>query len=320
MSWRRFIARIGLVIFAFGVLVLLFVAYQLWGTSITTRLHQDALRTQFDRELANARKSRSTTTTAPPTQSSAPTSSTTTTQPLSGVAAPGLAPANGQPIGTIVIPSIGANFVVVQGTDTGDLELGPGHYANTPLPGQPGNAAIAGHRTTYLHPFYNLNELADGDPIYITTIQGRFQYDVTSVTVVSPSDIAVLDPTPSPTLTLTTCNPRYSASQRLVVQASLVSPPASVPTTTTTIPTSKTPKSHRPSSASAGLAGPNGSVWPTLGWGLAAAAFATAVWLAMRRWRRWPVRVAVGVVGTLLFLTLLFFFFQSITPLLPASF
>jgi sortase A len=321
VSWRSLIARIGSVIFVFGVLVLLFVAYQLWGTSITTRFHQEALRKQFDRELAVARKDR-TTTTIPSTQLSAPTSTTTTTQPLRGVAAatPGVAPANGQPIGTIVIPTIGANFVVVQGTDTGDLELGPGHYANTPLPGQPGNSAIAGHRTTYLHPFYNLNELAAGDRIYITTTQGRFQYDVTSVSVVSPSDVAVLDPTASPTLTLTTCNPRYSASQRLVVQASLVSVPAPVPTTTTTVPASKTPRSRHPSATNTGLAGTTGSVWPTVGLGVAAAAFAAAVWLAMRRWRRWPARLALGTVGTLLFLTLLFFFFQSITPLLPASF
>ncbi len=310
-------------IFAFGVLVLLFVAYQLWGTSITTRLHQEALRKQFDHELAIARKDRSTTTTtAPSTQSGSPRSTTTTTQPLSGVAAsdPGVAPANGQPIGTIVIPSIGANFVVVQGTDTGDLELGPGHYSGTPLPGQPGNSAIAGHRTTYLHPFYNLNELVAGAPIYITTTQGRFQYNVTSVSVVSPSDVAILDPTPAPTLTLTTCNPRYSASQRLVVQASLVSPPAAVPTTTTTTPSATSPKKRRPPISNGGLAGVNGSVWPALGWGFSTAALGIAVWFSLRMWRRWPARVAIGVVGALLVLTLLFFFFQSVTPLLPASF
>jgi sortase A len=319
VSWRTLVARIGVVIFTFGLVVLLFVAYQLWGTSITTRLHQDALRKQFERELAISRKDRpTTTTTSSPTQ---PGATTSTTQPLSNVAAPtpGVAPANGQPIGTIVIPAIGANFVVVQGTDTGDLELGPGHYANTPLPGQPGNAAIAGHRTTYLHPFYNLNELVAGDPIYITTIQGRFQYNVSAVTVVSPSDVNVLDATTTPTLTLTTCNPRYSASQRLVVQASLVSPPAPVPTTTTTVPGAPT-KPARSDIPNSDLAGTNGSVWPTIGWGFAAAAFATTVWLSLRMWRRWPARVAISVVGALLFLTLLFFFFQSITPLLPASF
>ena len=237
MSWRQFLARVGAVIFAFGVLVLLFVAYQLWGTGISTRFHQEALRKQFDRELSIARHDRATTTTTTASEPTAPTT-TTTTQPLSGVAAPtpGVAPPEGQPVGTIVIPSIGVNYVVVQGTNTRDLQLGPGHYDNTPLPGQPGNAAIAGHRTTYLHPFYNLNELSPGQPIYVTTTQGRFEYDVSQVLVVNPADLAVIGPTAVPTLTLTTCNPRFSAAQRLVVQATLVSPPAPVPTTTTTLP------------------------------------------------------------------------------------
>jgi sortase A len=302
------------VIFAFGVLVLLFVAYQLWGTGISTRLHQEALRKQFNHELAIARKSRQTTTTT-----SAATS-TPTTQPTRGVAppTPGVAPADGQPIATIDIPSIGANFVVVQGTGTADLELGPGHYDNTPLPGQPGNAAIAGHRTTYLHPFYNLNELVAGDPIYVTTTQGRFQYDVTALAVVAPTDLAVLDPTSVPTLTLTTCNPRYSAAQRLVAQATLVSPPATIPI----VNEPKVTGANRSGAdtTSKGLAGNGSSAWLAIGWGAAAAAFAAVVWLLARRRSRRLTRFGVAAVGSVLFLVLLFFFFQSVTPLLPASF
>ncbi len=76
------------------------------------------------------------------------------------------------------------------------------------MPGNPGNAAFAGHRTTYAAPFYNLDQLAPGDSIYVTTTQGRFQYVVTKTLVVDPSDVGVLDATPTPTLTLTTCNPR----------------------------------------------------------------------------------------------------------------
>lgn len=313
MSWRRLLAWIGGTIFAFGVLVLLFVAYQLWGTSITTRLHQDALRKQFDHELATLKAARHADTPA----ATPPSASSTTTQPLRGVApvVPGMAPAEGQPIGTIDIPQIGADYVVVQGTGTSDLELGPGHYMNTPLPGQPGNAAIAGHRTTYLHPFYNLNELSAGDPIYITTTQGRFEYEVSNVLTVLPTDVAVLAPTSQPTLTLTTCNPRYSASQRLVVQATLVSPVASVPKIDH--PVGRDAPLGPPNGQ---LAGQSGSPWPAVAWGVPAAALAGAVWFILRRLRRWPARLGAAVIGSLLVLGLLFFFFQAVTPLLPASF
>ena len=77
------------------------------------------------------------------------------------------------------IAKIGLNKVIVQGTSTADLRQGPGHYPGTPLPGEQGNAAIAGHRTTYGAPFYNLDELAPGDLIEITTVQGTFTYRVT---------------------------------------------------------------------------------------------------------------------------------------------
>jgi sortase A len=303
VSWRRVLAWIGGLILAFGILVLLFVAYQLWGTGISTHFHQEALRREFDHELAIARSER--TTTGPTAPTSTPTTQST----------PGIAPADGQPVGTIDIPNIGANYVVVQGTDTAALQLGPGHYDDTPLPGQPGNAAIAGHRTTYLHPFYNLNELVAGDPIYITTTQGRFRYDVTAILVVDPSDLAILDPTPVPTLTLTTCNPRFSASQRLVVQASLESSPARIPIT----PKAARPTSRGPDTISEGLGG-GGSAWPAVWWGAASAALAVVVWVLSRRRSRRLTRLAVAAVGSVLFLVLLFFFFQSVTPLLPASF
>jgi len=308
---------LGVALLAFGALVLLFVAYQLWGTGIATRFHQEHLRSEFNRELAAARhegasKPTSTTTSSP----AAATPSTTTTTITRGVAlpVPGDVPGNGQPVGTIEIPAIGANFVVVEGTTTADLELGPGHYAGTALPGQSGNAAIAGHRTTYLAPFYNLNELAPGEPIYITTTQGRFEYQVTDTLIVSPTDTSVLDPSPTPTLTLTTCNPRFSAAQRLVVQARLVSPPAPPPVST---------PAHRVAvegTSSHALAGQSSSAWPAIGWGAGGALLAVGIWLAARRRRHRAVRVTVYALGALPLLVLLFFFFQSLSPLLPASF
>jgi sortase A len=314
VRWRLVLVRLGGVVFSFGVLVLLFVAYQLWGTGISTRLHQEQLRREFNHELAISRQRQRR---ASATTTSEPSATTTTTSPTRGVAAPvpGDVPADGQPVGTIDIPTIGANYVVVEGTTTADLELGPGHYAGTALPGQPGNAAIAGHRTTYLHPFYNLNELTQGDAIYITTTQGRFEYQVTDLLIVSPSDTAVLNPTTTPTLTLTTCNPRFSAAQRLVVQATLVSPPAPVPPAA-----APTPRANRERASPNVLAGQSSSAWPAIGWGAGCATLLVGIWLAVRRRQRKAVRVALYALGALPLLVLLFFFFQSLSPLLPASF
>ncbi len=135
------------------------------------------------------------------------------------------APKVGSPIGLLTIPRIGMNAVaIVEGTDENQLQEGPGHYVGTPLPGEAGNAAIAGHRTTYGAPFYNLNELQAGDPITVQTSQGTFTYHVVTSHVVLPSNTAVLDASTSPELTLTTCNPRYSVGPRLVVLAASSAP------------------------------------------------------------------------------------------------
>jgi sortase A len=309
---------VGWSVLGFGVLVLLFVAYQLWGTGLYTSIHQAQLRTQFDHELGLVHRHRST----PATTTASPATTTTT---LNGVVqpVPGDVPAEGQPIGTIDIPAIGANYVVVQGVSTDDLELGPGHYPGTPLPGQPGNAAIAGHRTTYLHPFYNLDQLQPGDPIYITTLQGRFEYEVQTTLVVDPSDTSVLDPTPVPELTLTTCNPRYSAAQRLVVHAVLVSPPPIKEVESSpTAPLEKDVAAPIARGSVKSTGGPTTAslLGASVGWGLGCIVTALGIWFALRR-RSWRLaRWGVASLGSLAFLVLLFFFFGSLSPLLPASF
>ncbi len=109
------------------------------------------------------------------------------------------------------------------GVQKSDLKKGPGHYPETPLPGQLGNAAIAGHRTTYGQPFYDIDQLEPGDEIITTTPSGRFVYVVTGQQVVSPSDyqvVATTDPTTA-TLTLTSCHPRWTARQRIVISSTL---------------------------------------------------------------------------------------------------
>ncbi len=296
VSVRTILRGVGKALIGAGVIVLLFVAYELWGTGLIAQGHQNALRQQFDQDLRAHQV-------PVPTPGLVSPLSTPTTVPLSPVQTPVAPPSDGQPIGIIDIPKIGINFVVVEGTSEADLERGPGHYVGTSLPGNPGNAAIAGHRTTYLKPFYNLDRLAPGDPIYITTTQGRFQYNVVGTLVVSPDDVAVLKPTPTPTLTLTTCNPRFSASTRMVVQAALVTPAAAA------VPTTGKPP---PTSLDAGRGGWLGALL----WGLACAALGIVTWLAWRKWRKWWVLV-MGGAGLLV---LLFFFFGAVNPLLPQGY
>jgi len=128
---------------------------------------------------------------------------------------------NGDAIGQIEIPRIGHTYNVVQGTDTADLEAGPGHYPSTALPGMGQTIGIAGHRTTYLAPFRFLNELTRGDRIIVTMPYGVFTYVVERQQVVLPTDVGVVDNVGYERLVLSACNPVYSAAQRLIVFARL---------------------------------------------------------------------------------------------------
>jgi sortase A len=128
---------------------------------------------------------------------------------------------DGQAIGRIVIPSIGLDIAVVQGTNTSDLQKGPGHYPSTPFPGEPGTAAIAGHRTTYLAPFRNIDSLHGGNVVRLEMPYGTLDYRVQDTKVVDPTDLAILHRTPYQRLVLTACHPLYSASQRIVAFAIL---------------------------------------------------------------------------------------------------
>jgi sortase A len=293
---------VGRVVLVAGVLVLLFIPYLLWGTGLLTAQSQARLRAAFstDQRLAGSVA----------VEHPAPTP---VENPEPPQVAPNIAdPPIGSPVGTIVIPKIGLSMVVIEGTDAAQLDQGPGHYPGTPLPGELGNAAIAGHRTTYLHPFYNLDALVPGDAIDLTTLQGTFVYDMTQQLVVSPTDVAVVDPTPTPTLILTTCNPRYSASQRLVVHAALVASYLAHPkpsAVTATVNRHETPVESAP----------NKNWLAASLWAVAVIIVITAVWIAARRTRRGR-RAAVLVLGVLGWLVVVFFFFQSVAPLLPASF
>jgi sortase A len=193
---RRNRRVIGLLLVAGGVLLVGYVAYQYWGTSWIASRAQHRLRNEItqkgfqDYQVGDGES---------------------------------LTPVPRGALGFIKIPRLNLDMVFIEGVDPGDLKLGPGHYPTTALPGQGGNVGIAGHRTTYLHPFWALNELKKGDLITLETRKGVYVYKVRWLKVIVPTDVAVLAPTPIPSLTLTTCNPRFSASQRLVVRAVLVS-------------------------------------------------------------------------------------------------
>jgi sortase A len=128
----------------------------------------------------------------------------------------------GDPLGRIQIPKIGANFVIVQGTDASDLRDGPGHYVNTPLPGEPGTVAIAGHRTTFLAPFRDIDELKPTDPIHVQMPYADFTYSVQRTRIVDPSATWVMRKIGYDRLVLTACHPLYSAARRIFVTARLV--------------------------------------------------------------------------------------------------
>jgi sortase A len=129
---------------------------------------------------------------------------------------------DGQPLGRIRIASIGVSSVVVAGTDTASLRLGPGHYPGTPLPGARGTVAIAGHRTTYGAPFRKLDKLGRGDRIEVRMPYGTFVYRVEQRRIVAPTALWVTRRASYDRLILSACHPLYSAARRIVVFARLI--------------------------------------------------------------------------------------------------
>ena len=269
---RRIVAAIGRSLISMGVLLLLFVAYQLWGTGIAYSKAQDQAKQEFQTRLGVTGQSSggsvedefspenlganippdlslttppstvtsstissiapdNSTTTIPARSSTVPLVTSATAPPVTVTTLPKVRagrskmrrPPSGKVLGRLVIPRIKKDLVFVEGAGVEDLKSGPGHYAKTPLPGEAGNVGIACHRTTYGAPCFNLHLMQPGDPIFFQTDYGKFRYEVVSHSIVSPKDKKVLAPTPGESvLTITTCNPQYSAAQRYVIRARLV--------------------------------------------------------------------------------------------------
>lgn len=154
-------------------------------------------------------------------------SGASTTTVVERAPADGMLPSVGDPVAELRIPAIDVDATVVSGATADQLAVGPGHDPRTPLPGQAGNAVIAGHRTEAGAPFERLGELRSGDQIVVTTAQGTFAYRVTELQVVEPTAVELIDDQGDDRLTLVTLHPKFSSAQRLVVTAVLVDAPAS---------------------------------------------------------------------------------------------
>jgi sortase A len=128
-------------------------------------------------------------------------------------------PLRGDAIGKITLPTQDRSYFLIEGTDTADLRKGPGHYRDTPLPGERGTVAIAGHRTTYLAPFRKIDKLKRGDRVIVDMTYGRFTYRVEGTRIVKPTQVSVKRRVGHDRLVLTSCHPPYSAAQRIVVFA-----------------------------------------------------------------------------------------------------
>ena len=351
--------EVGLALVTAGLVVLLFVAYELVGTNLSEEHSQARLARDFNAAVASVplpiKTSATTTTTVAPEakgigtrldwKATTPRSSPTVHDPSVRTEALPVTPPGGA-LDYLEIPAIGVDRYIVQGVAEADLQEGPGHYPGTPLPGQAGNVAIAGHRTTFGAPFFRLNEVHSGDLVYLTdTLGTTWVYSVVRQFVVAPSDVAVLDATRAPELTLTTCNPRFEATSRLVVRAVLLThlargirvPKALPASGTSSVTTSdgggsptvgdgSDPPTVGPSPAAAPLSvsapgsssGTGGAGPGAVGWGVLALAAWVITRIAAARRRRYS-KVAVLFGGALVCLVPLWFAFGNVVDLLPAN-
>lgn len=209
-----------------GVVLLLFVAWQLWWTNLDADARQREVVKDFARELNGP---------GTPRPSGASTGVDGSAGPAS--AGPGPAPVASEPaagatIGVVYVPRFGAGYTrpVVQGTTPEVLDsLGLGHYDGTAMPGAAGNFALAGHRQTHGAVLDNIDSLVPGDRIYVQTREGYYVYRFRNSEIVLPSATDVLLPVPAqpsakPTesyLTMTSCNPRFGSQERIIAYSLL---------------------------------------------------------------------------------------------------
>jgi sortase A len=356
-DWRWVVGGVGKTLITLGLLMFAFVGYQLFATGIETARAQDSLENQFDDLLSATTTLAPTTSTLPPvttTPDPATTSTSTTSTVPTAASVPPIP--GGEAVARLIIPDIGLDWIVVEGVTKDDLKKGPGHFRESPMPGQLGNAALAGHRTTYGAPFGNINELEPGDLITTITPAGTFIYAVTDTVIVRPDEYGSVIPTVDPTkatLALVTCHPKWSSTERMVVNAALVAeqsdqvlaPPSNtlppdteatlpvdelptddtgpVDTTPDTSPDTTVPEDDLDEEAvveleddgfSGGWFDDTAAIPHAIGWGLVLLAVGVGAYFAGRAAKRLYVCFLVGAVP---FVVVLYFFFENVNRLLP---
>ncbi len=235
----RLVGSAGRLLISFGLLILAFAAYQLWGTGVLQDRTQSGLAGEFENYEAAVLADRS---------SGGELSSGLAESEIGSMVAPQLSPivvpassierGPGEVVGRIRAERIDLDQFIVEGVDPTQLQAGPGHYPGTPMPGMMGNASVAGHRTTWGAPSNRIDELLPGDEIEVDMPWGTATYVVdphddgdgsgVGNFIVDPSKIEVLDQDGSNRLTLTSCHPKFSARLRIIVTASLVSEPIEI--------------------------------------------------------------------------------------------
>ncbi|MEU0154965.1 class E sortase [Micromonospora fulviviridis] len=202
---RTIVRGTGEVLITFGLVVLLFAGYEIWGKTVIVDAHQNDLNSQLAQEWG-----------ADPTVG-----------PTTAPSAKPKPPAEGKPVAGLYIPKLDKHWVVVEGVTPDDIRYAPGHYPKSAMPGQVGNFSVAGHRIRAT--FWRLDELRSGDAIVVETQGEWFIYKVYQQRIVKPYQVEVVAPVPGkpnepPTeklLTLTTCNPKFDNYQRLIIHARL---------------------------------------------------------------------------------------------------
>jgi LPXTG-site transpeptidase (sortase) family protein len=199
----------GELMITFGLVVLLFAGYEIWGKSTIVNAHQEDLSAQLAQSWDDQ----------PAVAPSAPAPSES----------PSPAPVvQGKPIAGLYIPKLDKNWIVVEGVEQKDIRYAPGHYPESAMPGEVGNFSVAGHRNRAT--FWRLDELDNGDAIVLESRDEWFVYQVSQSRIVRPHQTEVVAPVPGrrgakPTkamLTLTTCHPKFNNYERLIVHAELV--------------------------------------------------------------------------------------------------
>ncbi len=246
--WRRAVRAVdvvGRMLMVLGGLVLSFMAFQLWGTAVQHDQAQSELADELTRRIAQHRSQPGVedveAAVGGPAEPADQVVDREASEPAGDVVTvPSRSrPDAGAAVARIEAPTIGLDKTVVEGVGRPQLRDGPGLYPVSPLPGHQGNVAIAGHRTTHGSPFAQLNKLAPGDPITLETVDGAFTYrvegqrttdgEVIGHRIVEPDAVEVVADVGDNRLTLTSCHPRYSDRQRLVVTAVLEGPAVSFP-------------------------------------------------------------------------------------------